>query len=180
MSLCQLLFLFFVLCSLLLLENRLHVLSNLHALLRLKSVGATSLHQVLHHVSNLLHEEGHGPFEQVHSLGQVERVHYILVLFNVHFVVFNEDDGALVVIFAAVIWRTENRDNRWEGLMTTPSMHLVSINLDLMSANHRDEIVCPQDLLDGLEAELDGAFALRIRTESHFARVTVVHRVRPQ
>ena len=38
-------------------------------------------------------------------------MHYILVLFNVHFVVFDEDDGALVVILAAVIWRAENRDN---------------------------------------------------------------------
>ena len=61
--------------------------------------------------------------------------------------------------------------------MTAPSVHLVSINLDLMSANHRDEVVCPQDLLDGLEAELDGAFALRIRTEPHFERIMVVHRV---
>ena len=104
------LLLFFVLSILLLLQNRLHVLSYFDALLRSKSAGATLLHQVLHHVSNLFHEEGYRPFEQVHSLGQVERVHYILVLFNVHFVVFDEDDGALVVIFAAVIWRTEQSD----------------------------------------------------------------------
>ena len=82
-------------------------------------------------------------------------MHYILVLFNVHFVVFDEDDGALVVILAAVIWRAENRDNRREGLMTTPSVHLVAINLDLMRANYRDEVVSSQDLLDGLETELD-------------------------
>ena len=174
------LLLFFVLSFLLLLQNCLHVLSYFDALLRSKSAGATLLHQVLHHVSNLFHEEGHRPFEEVHSLGQVERVHHILVLFNVHFVVFNEDDGAFVVIFAAVIWRAENRDNRREGLMTTPPVHLVAINLDLMRANYRDEVVSSQDLLHGLETELDGAFALRVWTKSHFARVAIIHRVRPK
>ena len=174
------LLLFFVLSILLLLQNRLHVLSYFDALLRSKSAGATLLHQVLHHVSNLFHEEGYRPFEQVHSLGQVERVHYILVLFNVHFVVFDEDDGALVVIFAAVIWRAENSDDRREGLMTTPSVHLVSIDLDLMSTNNRDEVVSSQDLLDGLETELDGAFALRVWTKSHFSRVAIIHWVRPK
>ena len=39
--------------------------------------------------------------------------------------------------------------------MTTPSVHLVAINLDLMRANYRDEVVSSQDLLDGLETELD-------------------------
>ena len=130
------LLLFFVLSVLLLLQNCLHVLSNFDALLRSKSAGATLLHQVLHHVSNLFHEERYGPFEQVHSLGQVERVHHILVLFNVHFVVFDEDDGALVLVLAAVVRRAENRDNRGEGLVTAPSVHLVPVNLHLMRPNH--------------------------------------------
>ena len=110
----------------------------------------------------------------------MEWVGHILVLFDVHFVVLDEDDSALIVVLAAVVWRAEDCDNRWESLMSTPSMHLITINLDLMRPNHRDEIVCPQDLLDGFKTELDGAFALRVRTESHFARVTVVHRVRPK
>ena len=91
---------------------------------------------MFHHVSDFLHQEGNRPLEKVHALGQMERVHHILVLFNVHFVVFDEDDGALVLVLAAVVRRAENGDNRREGLVAAPSVHLVPINLHLMRPNH--------------------------------------------
>lgn len=96
---------------------------------------------MLHHVSDLLHKEGNRPLEQIHALWQVEGVLHILVLFNVHFVVFNQDDCALIVILATIVWRAKHRDHRWEGLMSTPSMHLVAVNLDLMGTDDGDEVV---------------------------------------
>ena len=139
--------LLFVLLGLLLLQNSLHILSHLDTIRRSYLACSTLFHQVFHHVANLLHEEGNGPFEQVHALRQVEWVHDILVLFNVHFVVFNKDDCALVIVLATVVWRAKDRDDTGEGLMTAPSMHLVPINLDLMRPNHTNEVVGAQDLL---------------------------------
>ena len=86
---------------------------------------------------------------------QMERVHNVLVLFNVHFVVLDEDDGAFVLVLATVVWCTEHSDDRGEGLMTTPSVHLVTIDLDLMRSDDGDEIVEAKDLLDRLQAKLD-------------------------
>ena len=68
-------------------------------------------------------------------------MHHIFVLFNVHFVVFNQDNGALVVIFSAIVWRAKDGDDGGESLMATPSVHLVAIDLDLMRPNHRYKIV---------------------------------------
>ena len=118
-------------------------------------VGTTLAHEMLHHVSDLLHEEGNGPFEEVHALRQVEWVLHILVLLDVHLVVLDQDNGALVVVLAAVVRRAENCDHRWESLMTTPSVHLVAVHLDLMSADHRDKVVCAEDFLHRLKTELD-------------------------
>lgn len=64
--------------------------------------------------------------------------------------------------------------------MSTPSMHLVSIDLDLMGSDDRDEVVSAQDFLDGVQAKFDGALTLRVGAESHLARVTIIHGVRPK
>ena len=66
---------------------------------------------MLHHVSDLLHEEGNGPLEEVHALRKMEGMLDIFILFNVHFVIFNQNDRALVVVFAAVVWRAKHRDD---------------------------------------------------------------------
>jgi hypothetical protein len=107
-------------------------------------------------------------------------MHDIFVLFNVHFVVFDEDNGALVVVLAAVVWRAKNCDHRRECLVTSPSVHLVAVYLNLMGADNGDEVVCAQDFLHGVETELDTAFALGVRTEAHLSRVAVVHWIRPE
>ena len=143
-------------------------------------LSTTSLHQVFHHVADLFHKEGNRPLEEVHSLWQMEGVLHVLVLFDIHLVVFNQDHGAFVVVFTAVVWRAKDCNNRGEGLMATPSMHLVSIDLDLMGSDDRDKVVRAQNLLDGVQAELDGALTLGVRAESHLARVTIIHGVRPQ
>ena len=135
---------------------------------------------MFHHIADFFHQEGHRPFEKVHALGQVEWVHYVFVLFNVHFVVFDEDHGALVLVFTAIIGRAEDCNDRWEGLVPTPPMHLIAINLHLMRSNHRDEIVGPQDLLHWIQSKLHRTLSLWVRAKSHFSSVTVVHWVGPE
>ena len=49
-----------------------------------------------------------------------------------------------------------------------------------MGADHRDEVVRPQDFLDRVETELDGALTLGVGTETIFASVAIVHWIRPQ
>lgn len=142
--------------------------------------GAALLHEVLHHISDLFHQERHGPFEEIHSLREMERMLDVLVLLDVHFVVLNEDDSTLVVVLSTVVRSGEDSDDGREGLMATPSVHLVSINLDLMSTNDRNKVVHSKDLLNGIETELDGTFTLRVRAKAHLASVTVIHWVGPK
>ena len=54
----------------------------------------------------------------------------------------------LVPAPVAIIWRAENCDDRGESLMSTPTMHLVAVNLDLMGADDGNEVVLPQNFLD--------------------------------
>ena len=88
--------------------------------------------QIDQHVAYLLHQEGNTPFKEVHLLRQVERVGDIFILLNVHFIVFDQNNGPLVVILSAIIWCAENCDYRWECLEIAPTMHFVAIYLDLM------------------------------------------------
>ena len=108
-------------------------------------------------------------------MGQVKGMDNIFVLFNVHFVVFNQDYCTFVVVFAAIVWRAKNSDHRWERLVTTPSVHFIAINLDLMGTNNRDEVVGAKDFLHWVKTKLYTAFALWIRTEARLSRVAVVH-----
>ncbi len=66
----------------------------------------------------------------------MEWVLHILVLFDIHLVVFNQNYSTFVVVLPAIVWRAKDSDNGWEGLVTTPSVHLVSIDLDLMSSDN--------------------------------------------
>ena len=79
---------------------------------------------------------------------------HILVLFNVHFVVLNQDDSTLVMILSTIVWRAKNGDHRWESSISSPSVHLVSIYLDLMSTNHRDEVILAENFFYWLKTEL--------------------------
>ena len=85
----------------------------------------------------------------------MERVSDIFILFNIHFVVFDQDDCTLIMIFTAIIWRAEYGDYRWECLMATPTMHLVAVNLDLMCTDDRNEVVLAQNLFDRIQSEFN-------------------------
>ena len=64
--------------------------------------------------------------------------------------------------------------------MTTPSVHLVPVDLHLMRTDDRNEIVGAQDFLDGVQTEFDRAFTLWVWTEAHLTSVAVIHRIRPK
>jgi len=66
----------------------------------------------------------------------VEGVLNILVLFDIHLIVFNQNYSTFVVVLPAIVWRAKDGDNRGESLMATPSMHLIAIDLDLMSSDN--------------------------------------------
>lgn len=104
----------------------------------------------------------------------------IFILFNVHFIVLNKDNCSLVMILATIIWRAKNSDYRREGLMSAPTMHFVAINLDLVGANDRDEIVLAQDLLDWVQSKFDRAFSLHVLAEAEFACFAIFHWIGPK
>ena len=110
---------------------------------------------MFHHVTDLLNEEGDRPLEEVHALRQVEGVLHVLVLLNVHLVVFDQDHGALIVVLAAVVWRAEDRDHGRERRVAAPSVHLVPIDLHLVSSDNRDVIILLEHFLHGLQTEFD-------------------------
>lgn len=147
---------FFVLFSLLFFEEMFNFFAiDGIRLLAIELNGAAFLHQVFHHVTDLFHQERHRPFEEIHSLRQVEGMLDVLVLLDVHFVVLNKNDGTLVVVLSTVVGSREDCNDGGEGLVTTPSVHLVSIDLDLMGPNHGNKVVGAKDLLDGIKTELD-------------------------
>ena len=99
----------------------------------------------------------------------------IFILLNVHFIVLDQNNGALIVIFTAIIWSAEYCNHRRKGLVASPAVHLVAINLDLMGTNDRDEIVRSKDFLNRIQPEFDRTLSLNILTEAQFSRVLVIH-----
>lgn len=77
-------------------------------------------------------QERNAPLEKVQVTGEMERLFDVLVLFDVHLFVLNENDRAFVVVLAAVVWRGEDRYNGGEGLLAAPPVHLVAVVLNLM------------------------------------------------
>ena len=84
------------------------------------------------------------------------------------------------MILTAIIWSAKDSNYRWESLVTSPTMHLVSIDLNLMGSNNRDEIVSAQDLFDWFESEFDGTLSLYVLTESNLSSFAVIHWVGPK
>ena len=84
------------------------------------------------------------------------------------------------MILTAIIWSAKDSNYRWESLVTSPTMHLVSIDLNLMSSNDGDEIVCAQDLFDWFESEFDGTLSLYVLTESNLSSFAVIHWIGPK
>jgi hypothetical protein len=86
----------------------------------------------------------------------------IFVLLDIHPLVFDQDDGALVFVRITIVWRRKHSDHGGEGGGTTPSVHFVPVNLHLMSSDDRQKIILFKYLLEGIEAELVRTFSLHI------------------
>jgi hypothetical protein len=82
---------------------------------------------------------------------------HVLILLDIHLIILYKNDGTLIAIGPAIVRCTENSDNRRKSLSTTPSMHLIAIDLDLMSSNDRKKVILLKYLFDGFEAELHRA-----------------------
>lgn len=127
------------------------------------------------HVRNFLHQERHRPLKQIHIVWQMEGCWHVLVLLDVHLVIFNQDHSALVMIFVAIIRRAKNRNNRRKGSVSAPSVHFVSIWLHLMGTNDRDEIIVFQYLFNWVKTEFYRAFTLGVLAKLHFPCLFVIH-----
>jgi len=141
---------------------------------------AALLEELLHHSADFFNQEGYTPLEEIHATRKMERLLHVLVLLDVHFVILNQNYGSLVVVLTAVVWRAKNSNDRWECSISTPSMHLVAINLYLMCSDDTNEVIVAQDVFDRIETKLDGAFTLRVRAEAQLASFTIVHGIRPK
>jgi len=106
-------------------------------------------------LTDLVHEEGDRPLEEVNVAGQVEGVVYVFVLLDIHFLIFNQNNSTLIMILATVVWRAENCDHRGERCCAAPSVHLVPIDLHLVSSDNRDVIILLEHFLHGLQTEFD-------------------------
>jgi hypothetical protein len=75
-------------------------------------VGLGSLHKhVEEDFDDFLGDEGEGPGEDVHVIGQHERVLRVVVLLYLDLIVLKAKDGRLVVVDVAVVGRREDRDD---------------------------------------------------------------------
>lgn len=100
------------------------------------------VHDDVHqHFMDLISEEGQGPLKDILVVGQVERVWYTFVLLDVHLSFIYQDDGSFVFVVAIVRCR-KNSDQGWESFFAAPSVHFVAINLNLVSTNDRQIIIC--------------------------------------
>jgi hypothetical protein len=81
-------------------------------------------------------------------------VRHIFILLDVHFLVINKNNRAFVAVLSAVVRRGEDSDNRGEGCGSAPSVHLVTIYLDLMGANHTNIVVVLENFFHRFKSKL--------------------------
>jgi hypothetical protein len=110
----------------------------------------------------------------------VGMVHTPILLDRQLIVILENDDCALVTIGAAVVGRTENSHDWRERLGATPLVHLVTIDLDLMSSHHREQVVLFKELFHGREPKFEGTLPLTIMFEINFESFGVFNWVRPE
>ena len=102
----------------------------------------SALHEyVIQYLNDFLGDEGHGPGEDVHVVGQHERMLRVIVLLYLNLIVLEPQHRRLVVIYVAVIRRTENGNDGREFGRAVPLVKLVPVHLDLMGSHHTEKVV---------------------------------------
>ena len=86
----------------------------------------------------------------------------VVILLNLNLIVFEPENGRLVIIYVAVVGRTEDRDHRGELRRPVPLVQLVPIHLHFVCAHHTQQVIKLEEIVRCLVAEKEGATSLRI------------------
>ncbi len=86
---------------------------------------------------------------------------------------------AFVTICAAVVRCTEDSHNWWECRLTSPLVHLVTIELNLMCPDDREQVVLFEEVLDWAKAKLEGTLSFIIVLEIYLRGLTILYWIRP-
>lgn len=105
----------------------------------------------------------------------MEGVIHILVLLNVHLIVLDENNCSFVRICATVIGCRKDCDDRGESLSSSPAMHLIALELNLMSANNREIVILFEEGLNRFQAKLHRTLALLVFREGNLHCLSVVN-----
>ena len=104
------------------------------------------------HLRNLLGNKRQRPLKKIHLMicvfiffKMIRMVNFVILLYS-DFVWIKNENSAFVVIWSAVVWRTENCYDWGMCGFTAPSVHLISVDLNLMSPNYWKIIVSFEDL----------------------------------
>ena len=65
-------------------------------------------------------------------------------------------------------------------MSSTPPVHLVAVNLNLMSSDDREKVILFKYLFDWLEAEFDGALSFLVLHEPNLHADHILDRVSPE
>ena len=65
-------------------------------------------------------------------------------------------------------------------MSSTPPVHLVAVNLNLMSSDDREKVILLKYLFDWLEAEFDGALSFLVLHEPNLHADHILDRVSPE
>ena len=65
----------------------------------------------------------------------------VVILLNLNLVVFEPEDSRLVIIYIAIVGRTEDGDHRGELGRAIPLMELVAIHLDFVRAHNTQQVI---------------------------------------
>jgi hypothetical protein len=76
-----------------------------------RGVSRVSAHDIEEHFGDFLSKEGYRPGEEVNVSREMKGMLDILILLDVHFVIFNQYHCSLVIVDAAVVGSTEHGNN---------------------------------------------------------------------
>ena len=89
----------------------------------------------------LLSDEGQGPCEDIHKVGQPVWVRCAVELPDVHDVVLILEDSGLVVVHVEVVWRTEDGHDTGEASRPCFPIHSVPSVLRFVRTDDRKQVV---------------------------------------
>lgn len=90
---------------------------------------------MVQHFGYLFGDERDRPGEDVHEIRQQIRMLVLQKLLNIKSIVFEFDDGTLVIVEITVIGRREDSDDGGELLLSAPVVHLEAVSLGLMGSD---------------------------------------------